>query len=204
MPAPPPATTAESVARDTASDAERDRELAEECSEPECRYCKEGSSAGPLIAPCNCKGSMQYVHPEPCLRVWLETRHVHETSPVCEICHERYAIEYRETLNCTRASACSVRSWNSYCELVGVGIMCMCLITTLSVLWKHRNDKLELDNLTNYAVMLALGCVLFCASLLTMRKIFSRWWRDNSVTSLRPMTRLTSGGAFTIGAEANC
>jgi uncharacterized membrane protein len=30
-------------------------------------------------------------------------------------------------------------------------------------------------------VMLALGCVLFCASLLTMRKIFSRWWRDNSV-----------------------
>jgi hypothetical protein len=28
----------------------------------------------------------------------------------------------------------------------------MCLITTLSVLWKHRNDKLELDNLTNYAV----------------------------------------------------
>ena len=64
----------------SASDATRDRALAEteQEQEPECRYCKETGrhsvSGGPLIAPCNCKGSMMYVHAEPCLRLWLETR----------------------------------------------------------------------------------------------------------------------------------
>jgi hypothetical protein len=51
----------------------------------------------------------------------------------------------------------------------------------------HRQQSLEFAALTNYAVMAALGLVLFFASLVTVKKICARWWRDNSVTTLTPI-----------------
>lgn len=177
----------------SASDSARDRELAEEEEEeePECRYCKENgphsTSGGPLIAPCACKGSMKHVHAEPCLRLWLETRHAGEAMPKCEICNEAYAIAYEEKFTCSWATLCSAASWNSYFECCGVCVMIGCLITTLCVLFAHRQQSLKFAALTNYAVMAALGLVLFFASLVTVKKICARWWRDNSVTTLTPI-----------------
>ena len=49
-----------------------------------CRFCY-GEEA-PLIQPCNCKGSMAYVHGH-CLGKWMETR----PSLKCDICH--YSIQ---------------------------------------------------------------------------------------------------------------
>lgn len=52
-------------------------------SKPEeifCRVCYKKD--GVLIQPCNCKGSMAYIHSS-CLGRWLENSLNHE----CEICH---------------------------------------------------------------------------------------------------------------------
>ena len=43
------------------------------------------------------------------------------------------------------------------------------------------------DTYTNYAVMTVLGFVLLFASLVTVKRIFSRWRQDNSHTVIRPM-----------------
>jgi|EP01044_Picomonas_judraskeda_P010379 hypothetical protein len=173
----------------SASDSARDRALAAEEEEPECRYCKENGphsvSGSPLIAPCSCKGSMKYVHAEPCLRLWLETRHAGEAMPKCEICNEAYAIAYEERFMCSLRALCNAESWNSYFECVGVCVMIGCLVTTLWVLFAS-DQTMEFAELTNYAVMAVLALVLLFASMVTVKKISSRWWRNNSVTTLTP------------------
>ncbi len=186
------AATAAQIQSASASDSARDRALAQDSAEeePECRYCKENGahsvSGSPLIAPCSCKGSMKYVHAEPCLRLWLETRHAGEAMPKCEICNEAYAIAYEERFTCSLRTICSVESWNSYFECAGVCVMIGCLITTLCVLWYHSEQTMVFAELTNYAVMGVLGLVLLFASMVTMKKVSSRWWRSNSVTTLTP------------------
>ena len=183
------APTVAQIESASASDSARDRELAQADEGPECRYCKEDGphsvSGSPLIAPCSCKGSMKYVHAEPCLRLWLETRHAGEAMPKCEICNEAYAIAYEERFTCSLSTLCSAQSWNSYFECVGVCVMIGCLVTTLWVLFSH-SEQMEFAALTNYAVMAVLGVVLLFASMVTVKKISARWWRDNSVTTLTP------------------
>lgn len=63
--------------------------------------------------------------------------------------------------------------------------MICCLVSTLVVLFNHRQDQMAFDSLTNWAVMIVLGIVLFCASMVTVKKLAVRWWRDNSIASLR-------------------
>lgn len=46
----------------------------------ECRICFGRKS--PFIQPCDCRGSMAYVHSQ-CLKQWLESKH----SMQCELCH---------------------------------------------------------------------------------------------------------------------
>ena len=186
------AVTVAQIQSASASDSARDRALAEDSAEeePDCRYCKENGahsvSGSPLIAPCSCKGSMQYVHAEPCLRLWLETRHAGDAMPKCEICNEAYAITYQERFTCRLQTLCSVESWNAYFECVAVCVMIGCLVTTLSVLFSHSEQTMKFAELTNYAVMGVLGLVLLFASVVTVKKISSRWWRSNSVTTLTP------------------
>ena len=61
-----------------------DPALAED--EIECRICKDGVSAGPLISPCGCRGSLEHVHLA-CLLRWLRHSHgARRTAPVCQVC----------------------------------------------------------------------------------------------------------------------
>ncbi|CDW73967.1 e3 ubiquitin-protein ligase march2-like [Stylonychia lemnae] len=46
----------------------------------DCRICF--GSRGPLIEPCDCKGSMAYVHTQ-CLQKWLQSKNTMQ----CELCH---------------------------------------------------------------------------------------------------------------------
>ena len=186
------AVTVAQIQSASASDSARDRALAADSAEeePDCRYCKEEGahsvSGSPLIAPCSCKGSMQYVHAEPCLRLWLETRHAGDATPKCEICNEVYAITYEERFTCSMHTLCNVESWNAYLECVGVCVMIGTLVTTLWVLVRNSEQTMEFAELTNYAVIGMLSLVLVFASIVTVKKISSRWWRNNSVTTLTP------------------
>jgi len=71
-----------------------------------CRICfEESEEDSPLIIPCKCSGSIQYIH-EGCLNQWIDTSYrrlipalAHQDEITlknvrCELCHERYKIRY--------------------------------------------------------------------------------------------------------------
>lgn len=56
-----------------------------------CRICRgEATSDNPLFHPCECKGSIKYLH-EPCLLEWISARNLDVNKPgsiiKCDICH---------------------------------------------------------------------------------------------------------------------
>ncbi len=55
-------------------------------TQPTCRICYDDDPKKTLISPCQCSGTMQYVHRE-CLLEWLKNS---PRSHRCEICHEEY------------------------------------------------------------------------------------------------------------------
>ena len=55
-------------------------------TQPTCRICYDDDPKKTLISPCQCSGTMQYVHRE-CLLEWLKSS---PRSHRCEICHEEY------------------------------------------------------------------------------------------------------------------
>lgn len=66
----------------------------------QCRICFEGDtsdeSSGTLITPCNCKGSLKYIHEE-CLKKQIIANSVHlEKDHHCELCLEKYRVKISE------------------------------------------------------------------------------------------------------------
>ena len=69
----------------------------------ECRICFELDSIDNLIWPCNCKGSVKYVH-ERCLITWIETTRNQQYKKKCPMCNMPYFIRYynkRENIKIT-------------------------------------------------------------------------------------------------------
>ena len=61
---------------------------------PRCKICfeEENEEKGELISPCNCSGSIKYVH-RPCLNTW-RFNNINPTSRKrCEICKKKYIIK---------------------------------------------------------------------------------------------------------------
>ncbi|XP_036442807.1 E3 ubiquitin-protein ligase MARCHF3 [Colossoma macropomum] len=56
--------------------------------EPFCRICHEGHSAGDLLSPCECAGTLAMVH-RVCLEHWLTA----SGTSHCELCHFEFALE---------------------------------------------------------------------------------------------------------------
>ena len=66
-----------------------------------CRIClgEEGTEEDPFISPCNCSGTMKFIHLN-CLREWLANKRTERTSPnariyswrnlFCELCKEDF------------------------------------------------------------------------------------------------------------------
>lgn len=61
---------------------------------PQCRICFD--SDGELISPCNCSGTLKYIHTE-CLQKWRKTLPINvfnnNRDIQCEICHKYYEFE---------------------------------------------------------------------------------------------------------------
>ena len=47
-----------------------------------CKICWDDGQSGQLITPCQCKGTMQFVHME-CLLLWIAAKR----DTTCDICH---------------------------------------------------------------------------------------------------------------------
>ncbi|XP_007888011.1 E3 ubiquitin-protein ligase MARCH7 [Callorhinchus milii] len=66
-----------------------------------CRICQIGtsSSSNPLIQPCNCNGSLQYVHQE-CVKKWLQSK-INSGADltavtICELCKEKLQLDFED------------------------------------------------------------------------------------------------------------
>uniref|UniRef100_UPI00398E6C96 E3 ubiquitin-protein ligase MARCHF7 isoform X2 n=1 Tax=Pristiophorus japonicus TaxID=55135 RepID=UPI00398E6C96 len=68
-----------------------------------CRICQMGAGAtsppNPLIQPCNCTGSLQYVHQE-CMKKWLQSKINSGADLIavttCELCKEKLQLDFED------------------------------------------------------------------------------------------------------------
>lgn len=64
--------------------------------EKECKYCLINDRINNLVYPCNCYGTMKYVHPK-CLSDWIQVKNdkeIFDYSYTCEVC--KYNIIYKK------------------------------------------------------------------------------------------------------------
>lgn len=69
------------------------------CQDSVCRFCFEPNliSADPLITPCKCVGSIQYIHLQ-CLKQWRRTTQNPDFVERCQLCLTNYIIPTRHPL----------------------------------------------------------------------------------------------------------
>ena len=65
----------------------------------QCRYCLEETDlrTNPLIRPCKCKGSSQYVH-RTCIQLWRNTTSVQKFVSHCQVCLTPYSLPSLERI----------------------------------------------------------------------------------------------------------
>ena len=68
---------------------------------PTCRICCDANiyALNRLIAPCNCNGSMRFIHVK-CLEKWIKSRNQGQNIYQCEICRQIYKIRLERTCVC--------------------------------------------------------------------------------------------------------
>ena len=104
----------------------------DEEEEPECRYCQE--PGGTLIRPCACTGTIGVVHAH-CLQSWLQVKHANsDAPPSCEVCGERFSVQYEHQLVCWPQLFCGECSLWLYCECA-IFAMVFCLSVVAHVLF---------------------------------------------------------------------
>eukprot|EP01116_Phalansterium_solitarium_P001700 TRINITY_DN11513_c0_g1_i1.p1 TRINITY_DN11513_c0_g1~~TRINITY_DN11513_c0_g1_i1.p1 ORF type:complete len:358 (-),score=11.39 TRINITY_DN11513_c0_g1_i1:4-1002(-) len=62
-----------------------------------CRFCHGSEVGAGLIAPCNCDGSIKYVH-RSCLDSWRAASPNPQSFSTCDVCHFVYVIKQRDEL----------------------------------------------------------------------------------------------------------
>jgi len=156
--------------------------------EATCRICKD--EEGPFIAPCKCRGSSAYVHPE-CLQKWVETKTQSagesedgELHLTCEICLEAYDVAVERHFACDQERLCSPESWREYCNCL---LLCCLLPLIFVAMWLSCNAE-EGESLIRgeglcreegHWTIVAIGVLLLLTFIATMQKVFLRWWYFN-------------------------
>ena len=51
----------------------------------QCRFCWEGGNVSEFVSPCECSGSMKFVHIE-CIQKWIKE----SRSRTCNVCNSKY------------------------------------------------------------------------------------------------------------------
>lgn len=68
------------------------------CSSSVCRICFQSDEAL-LVQPCDCRGSLAYVHEE-CIKNWILMKFPNVFESRCEICRKRFEIEGKTRTRC--------------------------------------------------------------------------------------------------------
>ena len=96
-------------------DGERRASLAEsgtDADRPQCYICYEGGGVGnPLINPCQCAGSVKYVHLN-CLQRWIQPEGSSAVNTHCPVCKVRYPEKTQAMM--VRPPAILLESWSNH------------------------------------------------------------------------------------------
>jgi len=80
-----------------------EEEEEEEVKDMTCRFCFMDEDYGPLIAPCGCSGSQEFVH-RACLEQWQKVAFLNfgKREHSCRVCHKRFRLPRKPLANRAR------------------------------------------------------------------------------------------------------
>uniref|UniRef100_A0A915I186 RING-CH-type domain-containing protein n=1 Tax=Romanomermis culicivorax TaxID=13658 RepID=A0A915I186_ROMCU len=144
---------------------------------PLCRICHSpGDKTEPLMSPCRCSGSLQFVHSS-CLLRWLDiSRRKSHRSPHCELCGYKYQRHKTIRIRKFQCPPCCRRDKFLHVTFI-LAVLIMFACATLTVISfesqrnnkyvrKGPNEKVELNS--QEVITLVCGIMFFCAFFLAM------------------------------------
>ena len=141
------------------ADADEERPSKNDQQEETCRICLEGSENEPLIRPCGCRGTVQWVH-RTCIEHWLQQRPwrldapmlgnsaIQVQGPVCDLCRESFTVQQsgrklqalgslaRQIVNYCKEKSMSVEGRDEIvtsCLGASLGVVLLCLFMMIPI-----------------------------------------------------------------------
>ena len=139
---------------------------------PICRICMEAVPDLDCIVPCNCQGSLKYVH-EPCLKIWLIRQHPQLEGARCELCTEDFTIVRSSSNYCTLQRA--FRERMPQCVLLLILIIsqsCLAVLTVLIIddLLKNSGTVQDRRNDVTLVIVAVLATIILSALIIHTAK----------------------------------
>ncbi|XP_054161901.1 E3 ubiquitin-protein ligase MARCHF8-like [Oppia nitens] len=140
---------------------------------PMCKICHMNAKDNdPLISPCRCSGTMQYMHCG-CLMRWLEITSKKSRKPLsCELCqyqyqwHKKFKVSHWQFPHCSRNDKILHSLF-----MVSLGVMACCAIITIMCFKQDRGHRVETNQaeLTQSEIVtLICGVLFFLAFFMAM------------------------------------
>lgn len=161
---------------------------------PNCRicHCTESPSSGlvKLISPCQCSGSLKYVH-HGCLQQWLDATN----SQTCELCKHPFSISvrYKPLYKWNSLNASPGERRRLICNSVFNLVSMICIFWSIYVLIKGasldaRNGQIDWSFYVKISVVtigLIIGVIFLFVQLKLYFSIFMKWRQSNRIIVIR-------------------
>ncbi len=149
-----------------------------------CKICYEPETEEkPIIKPCQCQGSMKYIHLE-CLKKWVGDKDIKKEKPRCEICKYIYIIffdyEYcyseKKTNNMIKSIILVVTV--SAIILVLIDVLIMVIVGSMLTLNKKHKEKIM-------HILIGISCGILLIIILANFRNFKENFFDKVLVNWR-------------------
>lgn len=161
---------------------------------PNCRicHCTESPSSGlvKLISPCQCSGSLKYVH-HGCLQQWLDATN----SQTCELCKHPFSIsvKYKPLYKWNSLNASPGERRRLICNSVFNLVSMVCIFWSIYVLIERasldaRNGQIDWSFYVKISVVtigLIIGVIFLFVQLKLYLSLFMKWRQSNRIIVIR-------------------
>ncbi|XP_050041794.1 E3 ubiquitin-protein ligase MARCHF3-like isoform X2 [Dermacentor andersoni] len=164
---------------------------------PTCRICFFGDAKQPLLEPCNCRGTIGFVHRD-CLERWIQRT----VDPQCQVCHFHFTVRKQaEPAWRLLFDVEARRPVLGYVVLGALFALSIAFIFTLAWLYavclpSRVGDKLAATVVVLLAVQNILWLYFPFVSFTYSYKAFKKWHEDSTCLKLVLSTDETSGAAW--------
>ena len=145
----------------------------------ECRICGGEDKETGWLKPCECAGSMSFVHKH-CLQKWIKLSNRGDKAMECEVCHVPYSVVLRRKVVCDAAHICTCKSCSHIAEAFILVFCLACLIVMMFVLF----PSFETSDNTEKTLLIVLFSVTVIMSFFALRKVYQRWRRNVTETMI--------------------